>query len=662
MPPLCPARIAAVLAGVCVLAGGCASRPAHEQPPPSQSGDNEYKIGERHTLHSGILNENRPYWVYLPRSYGEELFAPKKYPVLYLLDGDAHFHSASGVVDFMGGGINGNMQIPELIIVAIPNTSRTRDLTPTHTTRDATGKEEPSFASSGGGEAFLDFIDKELMPQIEREYRTMPFRILVGHSLGGLFAMNALLHRPPIFQAFIAIDPSLQWDDQVVLRRTKQMLEKTNDFRGHVYVSIANNPPSKDFDPSIPKNACLDFAHLLEKNNSPVFRSSMQYFEAENHGSVPLLSLYYGLLFIFDGYKPPGSMMNNPGLLSEHFAKVSERLGVQFLPPEETVNSYGNYFMYDEQAADKAIEYFKVNAAGYPDSFNAYDRLARAYDMNGNAELAQTNYVRMLELNRNRWADEPDRWGSTVHALLRVLKLQSNEQAIQPFLAEWLGSPAGNDAKGQSLARLRGDVCARSGHWPEAAAEFSEMVKLEPTNHLYYHALAPLLVASGDLRGYRRHCAAELRRFSGTRNPSIAERMAKDCLFVPSSGADLQSLSKWADTAVVEGSTSPDLPYFQFAKGLAEYRRGQFTSASDWTQKVIRAGGVTFRNAEAYLVLAMAQHQLKNDEQARISLAKGVEIIKTTFPKLEDGDLGDAWIDWIMAQSLMKEAETLVGS
>jgi hypothetical protein len=60
--------------------------------------------------------------------------------------------------------------------------------------------------------------------------------------------------------------------------------------------------------------------------------------------------------------------------------------------------------------------------------------------------------------------------------------------------------------------------------------------------------------------------------------------------------------------------------------------------------------------------MAMTQHQLKDDEQAGISLAKGVEIIKTRFPKLEDGDLGDAWIDWIMAQRLMNEAETLIGS
>ena len=96
--------------------------------------DSSIRIGERLSINSEILSEDRPYWVYLPESYGDETNAPRRYPVLYLLDGDGHFQSATGVVQFMSSGINGNVQIPELIVVAIPNTNRTRDLTPSHTT------------------------------------------------------------------------------------------------------------------------------------------------------------------------------------------------------------------------------------------------------------------------------------------------------------------------------------------------------------------------------------------------------------------------------------------------------------------------------------------------------------------------------------------------
>src|SRR6266404_1831868 len=145
----------ALMIGVFLFVGGCATKPAREPSVATQPVDDEYKIGKRFTLHSDILHEDRNFWVYLPRSYQNTVFAPKQYPVLYILDGDAHFHSASGAVQFMSDGNNGNTQIPELIVVAIPNTFRTRDLTPTHTTKSESGKQEPSLASSGGKGWFL---------------------------------------------------------------------------------------------------------------------------------------------------------------------------------------------------------------------------------------------------------------------------------------------------------------------------------------------------------------------------------------------------------------------------------------------------------------------------------------------------------------------------
>src|SRR5262245_8192393 len=125
--------LASVVAAM-VLSGG---QPA----PAGEVEDRAIKIGEKFSIQSKILNERRSYWLYLPQSYHEKTFAPKRYPVLYLLDGGAHFHSTSGVVQFMGAGINGNIQIPELIVVAIPNTQRTRDLTPSRSLKGTKGKD-----------------------------------------------------------------------------------------------------------------------------------------------------------------------------------------------------------------------------------------------------------------------------------------------------------------------------------------------------------------------------------------------------------------------------------------------------------------------------------------------------------------------------------------
>jgi hypothetical protein len=242
----------------------------------------EVEVGERFVLHSKILKEDRPYLVYLPPSYESRKFLPQKYPVLYLLDGDSHLPWASGVVYFMSAGINFNYQVPEMIIVAIRDTDRTRDLTPTHSAQDINGKDAPGFASSGGGDNFLDFLQEELIPHIETEYRTQPYRILVGHSLGGLLALHALESRPQLFQAYVAMDPSIWWDDHVLTRRAEAM--KTNAFRGPVYICMSDGNAV----PAPWEIAIHDLVESLRTKSPPGFRVSLQYFKSENHVSLLL--------------------------------------------------------------------------------------------------------------------------------------------------------------------------------------------------------------------------------------------------------------------------------------------------------------------------------------------------------------------------------------
>ena len=358
----------------------------------------DIKIGEAFSLRSKVLNEERPYWVYLPASYDDRTFMPRRYPVLYLLDGEAYFHSASGVVQFMSSGFNGNNQIPELIVVAIPNTDRTRDLTPTHSTRGYDGKEDPSQESSGGGKVFLQFLRDELFPRIESTYRTLPYRILVGHSDGALLAIQALLDAPLMFNSYVALDPSLWWDNQVLVRRAESKLKEARRQRAAVYLSLSNNPDIGFGDPKIMVGAVRRFDKLLAA--SPDLRSTLQYFEAEDHVSVPLVGLYHGLLYVFEGYKLPfKDVVERPSVMSAHFKRVSERLGVTLLPPEPMVNGIGNFMLYGLKEFDKALELFKLNVANYPESYNAYHSLGNAYRAKGLKALAIETYEKSLKLN-----------------------------------------------------------------------------------------------------------------------------------------------------------------------------------------------------------------------------------------------------------------------
>ena len=139
-------------------------------------------IGRVDTVWSAVLKEKRPVLIYKPPSYSDTTYTPRTYPVLYVLDGDAHFHSVTGLIQILATGVNGTYVIPEMIVVAISNTNRMRDLSPTNTTVDHNGVPTKEYGGGGGVAHFLRFIKSELIPHIDSAYRSAPYRLLIGHS------------------------------------------------------------------------------------------------------------------------------------------------------------------------------------------------------------------------------------------------------------------------------------------------------------------------------------------------------------------------------------------------------------------------------------------------------------------------------------------------
>ena len=127
------------------------------------------RIGHKRSIESKVLGETRELWVHTPRGYDK---SKRSYPVLYLLDGPHHFTHTVGTSGFLAR--NGKM--PEVIVVGIKNTERTRDMTPT---KDASIK-MPAMANAGGGDRFLAFLSDEVAPFLAKEYRTSGYRMLVG--------------------------------------------------------------------------------------------------------------------------------------------------------------------------------------------------------------------------------------------------------------------------------------------------------------------------------------------------------------------------------------------------------------------------------------------------------------------------------------------------
>jgi predicted alpha/beta superfamily hydrolase len=166
---------------------------------PEQQVGEPVTIGHRYPIESKLLKETRSYLVHKPVGYD---FSEQRYPVVILLDAETNFQHVSATLDQL---VSVGRALP-MIVVGIENTDRQRDFTPPITTDNPDYKREGAV---GGASQFLAFIADELIPHLDRTYRTRPTRILIGHSYGGLFAVHALFNRPEVFKAYIVISPSL---------------------------------------------------------------------------------------------------------------------------------------------------------------------------------------------------------------------------------------------------------------------------------------------------------------------------------------------------------------------------------------------------------------------------------------------------------------------
>jgi hypothetical protein len=288
--------------------------------------------------------------------------------------------------------VNGNTVCPEMIVVGIPNTDRTRDLTPTHMAVDPFTKDSSAFLkTSGGGENFIAFMEKELMPFIESKYPTAPYKMLIGHSLGGLAVMQTLVHHPQLFNSYICIDPSMWWDNKRLLNETKAFLKNTKLERKSLYLGIANTMDEGMDINKVAKDTAVETEHIrailelqtaLESSKQSGLRYKGKFYGDDSHGSAPLITEYDALRFFFDFYNLKfgmGDFTDTTDALvrkiEKHFINASKQMGYKISPPESLVNALGYEFLSSKQFG-KAGSFFKMNVENYPNSVNVYDSFA----------------------------------------------------------------------------------------------------------------------------------------------------------------------------------------------------------------------------------------------------------------------------------------------
>jgi len=358
----------------------------------AQKADNRIVIGTIDTIQSKILNEKRALLIHVPDGGKDERF-----PVLYILDGESHFHAAVGIVKQMAG------VIPDMVIVGITNTVRDRDLTPT-----AVKDKNPS----GGGENFLAFIEKELIPYVDSKYPTAPYRVFSGHSLGGLTVVNAFFNHTNLFNAYIAIDPSLWWDSQNWIKKYEDQLPNRSFNNKSLFVAIANNIPTgldtvsvmnDKSEMSLIPRAVLPFVAALRTAHPAGLHWTSKFYPNERHGTVELNAEYDALRYLFDYFAFRSSQfdghpeLNADSVLTEHFKNISAHFGYTVKPNEDIINSLA-YTVWGTGNAKQAYKLFKRNTGEYPQSGNAFDSLGDFYAGTGEKQKAIDAYTQSLKL------------------------------------------------------------------------------------------------------------------------------------------------------------------------------------------------------------------------------------------------------------------------
>ena len=384
------------------LAGGSASPSIAG----AQSASRPIGLGEARTLRSAILNEDRELQISLPETYSRTTIA---YPVLFLLDGSSHLLHASATVRFLASA---RTRIPEMIVVAIPNRNRNRDMTP-----------------GPGASTFQRVLAEEIIPWVERNYRAAPERILVGHSLSASFAVHTLLNRPDLFRTYVAASAPL-WRYQDFDADVRAGLPRAAKAGTAVYLTVG------EYENDQLRNGVRRFADVLSSTpsgNAPAW--SFTDMKGEDHSSTPQRSLYNALEARYADWRYPyfedaAELARAGGLpaLQAQAERISKHAGYPAYPPEAPLIQVGNIYVADGRhdeavqlartygaaypafaerlvnqvgydqlkrgQTDRALRTFKANADTYPGSPNVHDSLGDGYCRAGDAASARQSYER----------------------------------------------------------------------------------------------------------------------------------------------------------------------------------------------------------------------------------------------------------------------------
>lgn len=368
-------------------------------------------IGLKDSVHSQVLSETREFYVVLPESYVEG--SDTQYPVVYLLDGDVMLTTLHAVHSTYSGGF-----MPDMILIGISNAeNRTRDLT---TSELSERRGQAYNQENGAADKFTSFIASELIPFVEKNYPVTNYRTLIGHSYGGLFTVNMLLKHTELFENYLAIDPSMDWDEQKLLKESKEILSQ-NSFAGKsLFVSLGGQLHMSDTDITIDNvmkdtteftlfaRSIIEMSEIMKDNKENELNFQWKFYPNDLHGTIPLPSIMDGLIDIFSWYQmedinkfndqeTPKEVLHD--IIKRREVKLKKHFGYAVAPYPNFLFNMSGYISMEMGNFEKALMYFQLNKEYFPNDANTYDSLADYYESQNDTENALKNVTKAYELS-----------------------------------------------------------------------------------------------------------------------------------------------------------------------------------------------------------------------------------------------------------------------
>jgi predicted alpha/beta superfamily hydrolase len=449
-----------------LIAGAVVSTPARAQQIPTLVAEPDRTVPASRGSNAGsfqiasaILKETRRILVVLPASYSQS--APdRRYPVTVVVDGEYLIAPVATVSD----ELSRNGQIPESVILGIENIGggdwlasnkkRVYDLTP------------PGLSVSGstlneGGDRFLDFIEQELLPAVDRQFRTAAPRAFVGVSSGGVLATYVAATRST-YRAVVSLDAPIHLGENWLAK--KLTARSTTGPTGLRYASLeARFGWPEEAWKTLVAGAPSSWKLYREK------------FQLEGHETMQMLGAYLGLRQVFSDYSRFSAPETPTTSILPYYSKVSASLGATVLPPKKLLRNVVEDLLIEGRGA-AARDAYKILVSGY-----------------GAPEDSDKLLTQIAEVERRPPPTE------TVEGLLATPFPKPEE--VRAFIGDWVGDVwmgAEEPRTGKALLRIRVVDGRVIGETIRRTPDGSERAQ-----NLEYLKVTPQGITWGNMNGMR---------------------------------------------------------------------------------------------------------------------------------------------------------------